>query len=153
MTPQTPSRLDARAARLTIWAARLTLGICALHVALFAVLTWSDWGALTSGALWFTEPATTGDYRRAMTFWILPGSYVVPLALLSVLLIRLTRHGVAIPGYVGAVLLGWAVAGSVLLFPGGFPLAIAPAVMLLVAYRRQAAYREQRPVPPAPVSA
>ncbi|MBM0240213.1 hypothetical protein JNW88_29525 [Micromonospora sp. ATA32] len=130
--------------RLTVGAGWSTVAIGVLHTAVFLPNPyWGEWfaGGLRSGE--------SSDASLSM-FWALPGSFVVPLVLLGLLVARLGQRGERAPAYVGWLLGGW-VAGCVLLIgPSGFLLGFIPAGLLiaedLLARRRGAGPGVTEPV-------
>ncbi|MGH3735555.1 MAG: DUF6463 family protein [Micromonosporaceae bacterium] len=131
------------ATSLVIWAGRLLVTIAVLHTVVSVALSRQNWGALASGALWLQQASTLEDYRQMATFWAVVGSFALPMALLGLVLIRLARRGVPLPGYLGWALLGWVSLALALLGPSGFLLGTVPAVMLILAYRRQTRHLAQ----------
>lgn len=125
------------AVRRTIWAGWWMVGIAALHLVYWSIATWADWGAWAAGGLWGAEPVTARDYRLHHGYWALVASFMVPLFLLGLLIIRLARLGIALPRYVGRVMLGWVLVASALMEPNGFPLGFIPAILLLRAQSRR----------------
>lgn len=129
-------RIEAREARLTTWAGKWMVGIAALHVACFSYWTIADWGAWAAGDLWGANPTTAVQFRLHHGYWALTGSFAVPMLLLGLLTVHLTRLGFALPRYVGWVLFAWVLLASVLMEPNGFPLGFIPSILLIVAGRR-----------------
>jgi hypothetical protein len=118
---------DTTPSRLTVWAGHTMILIAVLHTAMFAWLApWASWLA--------------GDLRdrsdgndSMVTFWALPGGFVVVLVLLGLLVSRVGRQGQQVPGYVGWALLGWAALAIFLIGPSGFLGALIPAGLLIAA--------------------
>lgn len=129
-------RLEPEAASLTTWAGWSMAGIAALHLVYWSVVTWPDWGAWLAGDLWGAEPATAVEYRLHHGYWALVGSFAMPLFLLGVMTVDLTRQGFSLPRYVGWIVLAWVLLASVLMEPNGFPLGLIPAILLIVAARK-----------------
>lgn len=86
---------------------------------------WSDW---LSGELW-TGNSPADSYAF---FWALPGSFVVVLAILGGLIVRMGRRGDDVPRYVGWGLGAWVVGCLALIGPSGFVFGILPSVLLIV---------------------
>ncbi|WP_329404275.1 DUF6463 family protein [Streptomyces melanogenes] len=122
---------STRARTLTLWAGRSAVSIGALHTALFAVKSRSQWGGWLSGELRGADPGTHAETVRL--FWALPGGFSVPLILLGLLLSRMARTGQQVPRYVGWTLAGWVVLAGWILGLSGFPLGLVPAVLLILA--------------------
>ncbi len=129
--------IDATAAKLTAWAGWSMIGIAALHVVFWSVVTSADWGAWVSGDLWGAEPSTALEYRLHYGYWALVGSFAVPLWLLGSVTVHLTRLRLSLPRYVGWVVLAWVLLASALMEPNGFPLGFIPAALLLRAQHLQ----------------
>lgn len=129
-------RIEPGVARLTTLAGWSMVGIAALHVVFWSVVTWPDWGAWAAGDLWGAEPATALQYRLHHGYWALIGSFAVPLLLLGLLTVQVTRLGVPLPWYVGWILLAWVLLASALMEPNGFPLGLIPSFLLIVAGRK-----------------
>lgn len=127
-----------KADALNLWAGRFLVGISLLHIAFFTVLTWRDWSAWATGALWGPDPAAATEYQLHMGFWALLGSFAAPMLLLGLVVIRLSRQGVALPAYLGWGLLAWVLVCAALVEPSGFPLGLIPAFLLIAAHRRPA---------------
>lgn len=111
--------------RLTVAAGWSAVTIAILHTAAFAIN--SHWGA------WLAGPTRTSDLPdEAITvFWALPGGFVVPLAVLGILLVALGRRGQAVPRSAGWILLGWIVLCLWIIGPSGFLLGLVPTALLL----------------------
>lgn len=137
-----PALVSDRARTLFIGASRTLVAICALHLAFWAVATWSNWDHWATGGLWGAEEA--GDIESAADFWALPGSFMLPLALLALLIERLARSGRAAPAYVGWALTGWVVLCAAILMPSGFILGIIPGIMLIAASRLNSRAAQQK---------
>ncbi|MGW4502535.1 DUF6463 family protein [Micromonospora sp. NPDC004336] len=123
--------------RLTVAAGWSLAAIGVLHAVVF--LPHPHWGEWLSGGLRSGE----GGDASLSVFWALPGSFVVPLVLLGLLVARLGRRGERAPAYVGWALGGWAAGCALLIGPSGFLLGFVPAGLLiaedLLARRRGAA--------------
>ncbi|SCL71189.1 hypothetical protein GA0070606_5643 [Micromonospora citrea] len=123
--------------RLTVAAGWSLATIGVLHAVVFLPHPhWDEWlsGGLRSGE---------GGDASLSVFWALPGSFVVPLVLLGLLVVRLGRRGERAPAYAGWALGGWAAGCALLIGPSGFLLGLVPAGLLiaedLLARRRDAA--------------
>ena len=129
----TATRPDARTSaagrpdRLTLAAGWSLLAICALHTLAFSVHPyWADWLAGP-----FRTTAASLD--EAAQFWGLPGGFVLPAALLSVLLLRLGREGRRAPAAFGPVFAAWALGCVWILGPSGFLFVLVPAALMILA--------------------
>lgn len=122
---------SSRANRLVIIAGWAMVAIALLHtVAHIFHPFWRDW---LTGGLW------TGDanYESYSFFWALPGSFVVVLAVLGLLVRQMGRLGQTVPSYVGWALGLWVVGCIALIGPSGFMLGILPSALLIVADLRR----------------
>lgn len=129
--------LTPKAAILYKWAGWLLAGICLLHFVFWTVVTYHSWWAWASGSLWsLVDPQTLIEFKLNFEFWALPGSFMVPLFLLGLLIVRAARLGDRLPGYLGWVLLVWVIICSYILEPSGFPLGLIPCIILIVARYR-----------------
>ncbi|WP_231618551.1 DUF6463 family protein [Nonomuraea sp. SBT364] len=128
VTPATrPPASATPTARLTVWAGRMMILIAAGHTLVFApIAPWSSWFA---GEL----RDRSGVSDSLVTFWALPGGFVVVLVLLGLLVARAGRLGHAVPAYVGWAILAWGALGVTLIGPSGFLLAVVPAGLLIAA--------------------
>lgn len=114
-------------ARLTVWAGRAMILIAAAHTLMFTPLApWSSWFA---GEL---RDRSAGS-ESLVTFWALPGGFVVVLVLLGLLVARAGRQGHTVPAYVGWAVLAWGAFAVALLGPSGFLTAVVPAGLLIAA--------------------
>ncbi|HEX5596870.1 MAG TPA: DUF6463 family protein [Micromonosporaceae bacterium] len=111
--------------QLTVSAGWSMVAIGVLHTAVF--LPHPYWGEWLTGGLRSGE----GSDASVSVFWALPGSFVVPLVLLGLLMRRLGRRGERAPAYVGWALGGWVAGCVVLVGPSGFLLGFIPAGMLI----------------------
>ena len=111
--------------RLTVAAGWSAVTIAVLHTIVFAFHP--HWGA------WLAGLARSGDLPdEAITvFWALPGGFVVPLAVLGLLIIGTGRRGHAMPRYVGWMLFGWILFCFWIIGPSGFLLGLVPTALLL----------------------
>lgn len=98
---------------------------------------WSDW---LTGDLW----TGAAPMESMAFFWALPGSFVVVLAVLGGLVVRMGRRGEDVPGYVGWGLGAWVVGCLALIGPSGFLFGILPSVLLIVAGLRRRSGRTDR---------
>lgn len=124
--PTRPARRDG----LTLAAAVSLLVITVLHTAVFAPHPW--WQAWLAGPF-RTDPLPAD---ALVQFWGLPGGFVVPGALLSLLILAAGRRGSMVPGYVGWVLALWALVCLWIVGPSGFVLLLVPATLLILAAAR-----------------
>lgn len=128
--------LDDSARTRTLWAGRSAIAIGLIHTAYFLRVSepsWSNWfsGGL-SRSLRGDDPAATESMTH---FWALPGSFVVPLVALGLMINKSAREGREVPRAVGISLGVWSAANFALLFPSGFVLGLIPAGLLISARR------------------
>lgn len=126
-TTQTTLPTTAKANRLTVAAAVSLLAISVLHTAAFAIHSW--W------LPWLMGPLRTAELpmEAVVSFWGLPGGFVVPGILLALLVWRAGRAGDTMPLYVGLVLGVWALVCVWIVGPSGFVMLLIPAVLLVIA--------------------
>lgn len=129
-SPRPSSGRGGHPNRLTTAAGITILVIVALHTAFFAVHPW--WGDWLAGPLRTHEP----PMEASVQFWALPGGFVIPFALLGMLLIAWGRRGLPAPWYLGPALGLWALACVWTVGPSGFLFVLAPAVLLVVSAAR-----------------
>lgn len=126
---------DADVDRLALAAGGLLVGLAAAHVAYFLPTSVEAFGDWRAGALWTLEgdvPMTDVD----AAFWALPGGFALPLGLLGLLTRRHARRGLAPPLWLGMGVGAWALIGSLISEPSGFPVGLVPAGLLVAASRR-----------------
>ncbi|WP_162802000.1 DUF6463 family protein [Ornithinimicrobium murale] len=114
-----------RADRLTAAAGWCTVAIAVLHTLVFAFNP--HWGVWLEG---MTRTAPL-EGEAVTVFWALPGGFVVPLAMLGLLLVDAGRRGREVARHVGWVLLGWVLICFWIVGPSGFLLGLVPAALLL----------------------
>ncbi|MVU79108.1 hypothetical protein GPX89_17885 [Nocardia sp. ET3-3] len=117
-----------------MWAGRSLIGIAVLHIAYFLPVTrpsWSDW---ISGDL-SRHGDNPSDAQSMADFWALPGSFVVPLIALGVMVTKSAREDREVPRTVGVSLGLWSAVNCALLFPSGFILGLIPTGLLVAARR------------------
>lgn len=86
-------------------------------------------GAWLAGPLRAEEPPV----EATVLFWALPGGFVVPGALLALLIVREGRRGRTMPAYVVIVLTIWAVGCVWIVGPSGFLTLVVPVALLVLA--------------------
>ena len=122
--------------RPTVFAAWFLIGIAVLHSVATAVHPY--WGEWLSGSL----RGSSVDSMSLAFFWTFPGSFVVPLVLLGLVLVRMGRRGEPAPRYVGWMLGLWCVGCLALVGLSGFMFVLVPAAVLIIAGFRRSARRE-----------
>ncbi|BEK91323.1 DUF6463 family protein [Nocardia seriolae] len=118
----------------TLWAGRSVIAIGLLHTAYFIPVTRPSWAEWFSGGL----SRHTDDSSHAQPladFWALPGSFVVPLIALGLMITKSAREDREVPRAVGISLGVWSAANFAVLFPSGFVLGLIPAGLLISARR------------------
>ena len=121
--------------RLSHRAGTIIVAIAATHVAYFLPSALEAAGDWMDGALWALDLDAEMTGTDA-AFWALPGGFAVPVGLLGLLVRRQARQGTPPPAYLGWGLGAWALLASLITEPSGFPVALVPAGMLVVAARR-----------------
>lgn len=136
-SPETPgARPDepaaARADRWTVAGGIALLTILVLHTAVFAANPhWAQWlGGPTRDVALSTD--------ATLLFWAVAGGFVLPGAILALMLIGLGRRGETARPWIPVMLLCWAalcvwIVGG----PTGFMLAVVPAALLLIGRARR----------------
>jgi hypothetical protein len=123
-----PIRRTSRgAARLTAIAGWSVVAIAVLHTAVFVPA--SPWAAWFDGSLRSTE----ADPESVALFWALPGSFVVPVILLGLLMVRLGRQQQSVGLAFALTLMAWVSFCIWLVGPSGFMLVYVPAGLLVAA--------------------
>lgn len=130
------NQLSPKGARLYKIAGWGLFGICLLHLAFWSVATWRSWPGWISGKLWDVTNQSYEATKMHFHFWALPGSFMVPLLLLSLLMVRAAKHKDKLPTYIGWGLLAWVIACWLMLLPSGFVLGVIPAILLIAANRK-----------------
>lgn len=129
--------LTAKAALLYRWAGWMLVGICLLHLVFWSIVTYHSWNVWISGALWeYENPQTRTAFELNFEFWALPGSFMIPLLLLGLLIAHAARMRNRLPRYLGWSLLLWVLICSIILEPSGFPLGLIPVVILIMAQKK-----------------
>jgi hypothetical protein len=96
----------------------------------FNLWTFEHWQAMRAQP---TDLALSGG-----VFWATVGSFAPLLLILGALLLWLDRRGLPIPAFVGWALAAWALVGTLLMPPSGFPVAVAICLALGLAVRARA---------------
>ncbi|WP_018348937.1 DUF6463 family protein [Longispora albida] len=131
-----PGFATPAAQRLSLWAGRLLVVISAVHMLVFGIRTTAFWDNWLGGDLrGVSNVEDVANQETLLNFWGFLGSFGVPLLVLGLLIARLAKAGVAMPGYTGWVLGAWVTLGAVVLVPSGFPLGLIPAALLVAARR------------------
>ncbi|MEV6032264.1 hypothetical protein AB0L65_13995 [Nonomuraea sp. NPDC052116] len=116
-----------------------------VHLVATAVLSAEHIPGWFGGSMWFFPPGPEDLSRLAPgvgAFWLVWGSFAVPLGLIGALVVGFGRRGRVPPAYLGIGVGVWALGGAALFEPSPFVLAVVPAVLLLVAHRRETAERD-----------
>ncbi|MFB9627703.1 hypothetical protein [Nonomuraea helvata] len=109
------------------------------HLVLTGVLSAEHVPSWFAGGMWFFPPGPDDLSRLAPdvgAFWLVWGSFAVPLGLIGALVVGFGRRGEVPPPYLGIGVALWALGGAAVFEPSPFVLAVVPAAMLLAARRR-----------------
>jgi len=128
-----PGRTTPSARRLTLWAGRLIVAISALHIVFFVTVSWEYLPGWFTGDLWGHEPFGEDMSQSQAHFWVLIGSFAVPLLLLGAVVARSATEDRPLPAYVTWALTAWVVVCALVLEPAGLPFLLVPAGMLVAA--------------------
>lgn len=101
------------------WGGILALGGGLFHTVVAATMRQEVWARIFDEGFFNTVTLDPSPDRLPMAeaFWLSPGSFGVPLLLLGGLVLRQTRHGGRVPGWLGSGVVAWAVLLGML---GGF---------------------------------
>ncbi len=135
LAPPTGPAGDEAIDRLALGAGGLLVGLAAAHVAYFLPVSMRALDEWRAGALWTLERDVKMTGVDA-AFWALPGGFALPLGLLGLLVRRHARQGTPPPAWLGCGVGAWALIGSLISEPSGFPVGLVPAGMLVAASRR-----------------
>ncbi|WP_414939616.1 DUF6463 family protein [Amycolatopsis sp. cmx-11-51] len=104
---------------LSAWGGLLALCGGLFHTVVAALMRDEVWARIFDEGFFNTVTLDPSPDRLPMAeaFWLGPGSFGVPLFLLGALVVRLTRRGERVPGWLGGGLAAWAVLLGLL---GGF---------------------------------
>ncbi|HLS13763.1 MAG TPA: DUF6463 family protein [Beutenbergiaceae bacterium] len=128
--------------RSTVIAGWSMVAIAVLHT--LAHMFHPYWRQWLTGGLWTGE----AGLESISFFWALPGSFVVVLAVLGLLVAGMGRRGDDVPAYVGWGLGLWVLGCLALIGPSGFMFGILPSILLIAAdLRRRSARRAGSPMP------
>lgn len=118
---------------MTLWAGRLIVAISLLHIVFFVTVSWEYLPGWFAGNLWVNEPFGADMSQSQAHFWVLLGSFAVPLLLLGAVVVRSAREDRPLPAYVTWTLTGWVVVCALVLEPTGIPFLLVPAGLLIAA--------------------
>ena len=123
---------------MTKWSGWLLVALGAVHILGMLALNLAYVGSWFSGGLWGVPLADHAGPSGALgAFWVVPGSFAVPLVALGITAISLDRRGARLPGVVGWIVGVWAIVLAIVLVPSPFALALIPACLIVIAARRQ----------------
>ncbi|MEV0616825.1 DUF6463 family protein [Nonomuraea sp. NPDC050404] len=129
-----------------VWAGGILLVLGAAHVVLSGVLSAAHIPGWWQGGLWNVRIAALMSPEPAMgAFWLVWGSFGVPLALIGALVVGFGRRGQAPPVYLGVGVLVWALVGAALFEPSPFVVGAIPGVLMLAATRKSRTARAGAP--------
>lgn len=125
---------------MVVWAGGLLVFLACLHLVSTGLLNAHHMPAWFRGDLWLS-PKGFSDLGALPVeigaFWLVWGSFGVPLGVLGALVAGLGRRGQAPPAYVAICVAVWGVTSAAVLEPSPFIAVLIPAGMLLVAARRR----------------
>jgi len=121
---------------LTVVAARIMVILGALHLILTTAINLDDVPHWVSGELWMPKGSLRELAPHLGEFWLTIGSFGLPLILLGAVTAWAGKLGHTPPAFVGWTFGAWAVLAGLILEPCGYPLALIPAAMLIIAARR-----------------
>ncbi|GAA2389885.1 DUF6463 family protein [Nonomuraea africana] len=124
--------------RDVVLAGRITAFLGALHLVLTLAFNLQYLPAWFTGRLWFPANGLNELPPDVGAFWLTIGSFGLPLLLLGLLIGWLGRRDVTPPAFLAWTLGAWGTILALLFEPSPAILLWVPAVMLLVAARRQA---------------
>jgi hypothetical protein len=142
-----PGLTDNVRKRLLRWASGIMLVLGIGHLTLLTVAFWTTiagwagrgaWAAVPLGLAGSDVEPTVESLRNKVVFWAGPGSFTVPLILLSLLIWHLAGRGTPVPAAIGWGLAAWCLVGGVLLVPSPFFAGIIAAALIIVAARTDA---------------
>ncbi len=101
------------------WGGILALGGGLFHTVVAATMRQDVWARIFDEGFFNTVTLDPSPDRLPMAeaFWLSPGSFGVPLLLLGAFVVRSTRRGERVPGWLGSGVVAWAVLLGLL---GGF---------------------------------
>ncbi|WP_254025204.1 hypothetical protein [Mesorhizobium ventifaucium] len=89
---------------------------------------WDHWGPLAD--------QRPGLVLSGLAFWSTVGSFAIPLIVLGLLPLWMTRRGIVAPRFVGLALLGWGTVATLIMLPSGFPLPVLVLIGLCLGERQ-----------------
>ncbi|MGI5292031.1 DUF6463 family protein [Nonomuraea polychroma] len=124
--------------RRVVLAGRIIAFLGVLHLVSTAVMSSGHVSGWFTGEMWFPANGPTDLAPGQGAFWLVVGSFGLPLTCLGLLVDWIGRRGSVPPSFVAWMIGGWGTLGAVILIPSPFILTWVPAVMLLLAARRAA---------------
>ncbi|MEU7830277.1 MULTISPECIES: hypothetical protein [unclassified Nonomuraea] len=124
--------------RGVVWAGGIIMFLAAGHLLITGVISAQHLPDWFSGALWLGADGLDGlrdPAPAAGAFWMVWGSFAVPLGLVGALVVRFGRLGQVPPPYIAIGVAVWGLVAAVVLEPTPFVLVVIPAGMLLAAQR------------------
>ncbi|PXX64289.1 hypothetical protein DFR70_105474 [Nocardia tenerifensis] len=99
----------ARSTRIAGWIA-VAFGV--VHVVVSPLDVRDTWSQAVADGWWNTftleKSATLAQFERSEALWISLGSFGVPVLVLGCYIVWSTRHHQRVPGWIGWLMLGWA---------------------------------------------
>ncbi|MFE3059177.1 DUF6463 family protein [Nocardia sp. NPDC059239] len=125
------------------WAGGVLAFIGAGHLTVGLLLSSAQFGNWLSLQLWghWWE-----DTESANAFWANPAGFGLPLTLVGLLVMWMTRHGIVPPASLAWTVLAWGVVCAIIAEPTPAPLVVITAALLLRATRNTTKAVEQHPI-------
>ena len=125
------------------WASGIMFVLGAGHLLFGAVIArdsfvgWADRGGWAAVPLTSVggDQSTVESLRNGVAFWAGPGSFAVPLILLSCLIWHLAGRGVTVPAAIGWALAAWCLLGGILLVPSPYFAGVVAGALIIRAAR------------------
>ena len=127
------------------WAGYLMIGMGLLHMLVLGIDALPMLPSWLTGSLWTLEhwqPVMTQSpelVTSGAVFHSTLGSFALPMIVFGFLVLWMDRRGLVPPAFVGWGIGAWALLAGLVMEPGGYPLGLVPAVLLVLAARRVAA--------------
>ena len=125
------------------WAGYMMIGMSVLHLLVLGMDALPLLQGWLTGSLWTLEhwqPVATQSPAMAANgavFHSTLGSFALPMMVFGFLVLWMDRRGLVPPAFVGWGIGAWALLAGLVVEPGGYPLALVPAALLILAARRR----------------
>lgn len=113
------------------WAGRIIAFLGVFHLLTTSFFSFRYADAWFAGELWFPDGGLAELGPAGGAFWLTPGSFGVPLALVGLLVMWLDRQGIAPPAFLAWTLGAWVTFSAVIMEPAPWVLVWVPVAMLL----------------------